>query len=100
MKDVDLNCNFCNSHITVSLSWIKENGRVFCNDCCKSFPVAIAQDKMEALKEALDSFEKEALFEEPEEEKEEKKEVSKTAATADLEEGFTDGYYHFKLTEL
>lgn len=44
-------CPFCNSVVETTESWAKENGRLFCNTCCKSFPVGVDYDRSEEADE-------------------------------------------------
>jgi transcription elongation factor Elf1 len=40
-KFVKIKCPYCESAVKVDFNFAKENGRVFCGTCCKSFDVEI-----------------------------------------------------------
>ena len=44
---IRIECQFCNNIIEVPASWIKTNGRVFCDSCCKSFDVELEKESSE-----------------------------------------------------
>lgn len=40
-------CPFCNTQNSVSIDWIKKNGRIFCPVCCKSFDISVKEEDNE-----------------------------------------------------
>lgn len=46
-KIMTLDCPFCESVVKVPFDFAKENKRVFCGTCCKSFAVSIEEDDTE-----------------------------------------------------
>jgi Fe-S-cluster containining protein len=52
-----MKCPFCKSIIDVDIAWAIKNQRIFCGDCCKSFPVAIRGEEVEEKEEAKESLE-------------------------------------------
>lgn len=36
-------CPYCKSDVEVDVDWAIRNGRVFCGNCCKSFPIRIGE---------------------------------------------------------
>jgi hypothetical protein len=36
-----IQCNLCNSIFETDVDWVRQNGRVFCPSCCKSFEVDV-----------------------------------------------------------
>ena len=40
-------CPFCKSVVEVNVRFAKENGRIFCNSCCKAFDIMIEDDEPE-----------------------------------------------------
>lgn len=41
MKELRVNCIYCGNSFDTSLDWVKTNGRVFCDTCCKCFDLKL-----------------------------------------------------------
>lgn len=46
-KIVTLDCPFCESEVQVPFDFAKDNKRVFCGTCCKSFAVSLEDNTEE-----------------------------------------------------
>lgn len=49
--NINIECKYCSSPIEVPLNWAKQNGRVYCPTCSKSFDVVIQMTVDEAKQE-------------------------------------------------
>lgn len=41
---MNLDCPYCNHNVEVDVSWARQNGRIFCGTCCKSFDVKVPEE--------------------------------------------------------
>lgn len=40
-------CPFCKSLVDVDIDWAIRNERIFCNSCCKAFPIRVGEETQE-----------------------------------------------------
>ena len=69
-----ISCPFCKATVQIDINWAIRNERVFCNTCCKSFPIHVGEEtddeppeptkKEDSIKEKFDEGIKEILNEE------------------------------------
>lgn len=59
---VQAECPFCGSAVITTVEWAMKNGRLFCDTCCKSFPVATKE--AEKQKDEGPNYDKDGLSEE------------------------------------
>lgn len=59
-------CPYCKSVVLVNIKWAIQNGRVFCNSCCKAFDIHVGEEEPElpvnkdaTIQNALEELEKE-----------------------------------------
>ena len=67
MIEQPTNCPYCKSVVLINIRWAIQNGRVFCNSCCKAFDIHVGEEENEAptkepdakVETALEELEKE-----------------------------------------
>ena len=61
-------CPFCKSIVLVNIRWAIQNGRVFCNSCCKSFDIHVGEEEDEKVEQAVQEISAPVQIDETEDE--------------------------------
>ena len=72
-KLIGIDCKYCEETFSTPLEWARENGRVFCPSCCKSFDVKISEETRADYSSLIEKMRKRAEEEEKKEDKPEDK---------------------------
>jgi len=76
-KLISITCKYCEETFSTPLEWARDNGRVFCPTCCKSFDVKISEETRADYSSLIEKMRKRA------EEEQEKKEETEDKASDD-----------------
>lgn len=76
-KLIGIDCKFCEETFSTPLEWARDNGRVFCPTCCKSFDVKISEETRADYSSLIEKMRK--ISEEENDEKKEDKSEDKAS---------------------